>query len=73
MKHHHKAVFRSVILDEIRGVSREFLHDLAEWHDLDPLEAMEFYEQQLKRIDKMFYFPNAYLQACPNEDYLDET
>jgi hypothetical protein len=67
MKYHHKAVFRSVILDEISGVSREFLHDLAEWHDLDPFEVMEFYEEQFKRIDKMFNFPNSYLASLPDD------
>lgn len=26
--------------------------------DADPFEAMEFYEEQVERIDKMFNFPN---------------
>ena len=63
----NRAIIRQVILDGIHGVSREFLHDIAEWHDLDPFEVMEFYEEQAKRIDKMFNFPNSYLASLPNE------
>ena len=67
MNNHHKAVIRSTLLDEIHGVRRAFLIDLARWHDLDPFEVMEFYEEQTKRIDKMFNFPNVYLASLPNE------
>lgn len=68
MNHHNKAVIRRVILDQIHGVSRGFLCDLAEWHDLDPFEVMEFYEEQAERIDKMFNFPGVYLASLPVED-----
>ena len=67
MRFHTKAVIRQVILDEIQGVNREFLNDFAEWHDLDPFEVMEFYEEQFKRIDKMFNFPSSYLASLPDD------
>jgi hypothetical protein len=67
MNIHNRAIIRQVILDRILEINREFLHDIAEWHDLDPFEVMEFYEEQTKRIDKMFNFPNSYLASLPNE------
>jgi hypothetical protein len=67
MRLHTKAVIRQVILDEIQGVNREFLDDFAKWHDLDPFEVMEFYEEQFKRIDKMFNFPSSYLASLPDD------
>ena len=68
MNIHNRAIIRQVILDRILEINREFLHDIAEWHDLDPFEVMEFYEEQAKRIDKMFNFPNVYLEGYPSGD-----
>lgn len=67
MNHHHKAVVRSVMLDQLYKIDRQFLDYLANYHDLDSLEVMEFYEEQAKRIDKMFNFPNSYLASLPDE------
>jgi hypothetical protein len=62
MNNHHKAVVRSVMLDQLYKIDRQFLDYLANYHNLDSLEVMEFYEEQTKRIDKMFNFPSTYLE-----------
>ena len=68
MNNHHKAVVRSVMLDQLYKIDRQFLDYLANYHNLDSLEVMEFYEEQAKRIDKMFNFPNLYLEGYPSGD-----
>jgi hypothetical protein len=40
-------------MDELRWK----LDGLADTYDIDPLEAMEFFEQEVDRINKLFNYP----------------
>jgi DNA integrity scanning protein DisA with diadenylate cyclase activity len=39
------------------------ISELAEDNDMDSLEAMEFFEQEVERINKMFNYPEIQLDA----------
>ena len=39
------------------------LSELAEDHGMDSLETMEFFEQEVERINKMFNYPENQLDA----------
>jgi hypothetical protein len=39
------------------------ISELAEDNDIDSLEAMEFFEQEVERINKMFNYPEIQLDA----------
>jgi hypothetical protein len=68
MKNKNKIIIRGFILDQLFNADRLILHELAEKNDLDPLEVMEFYLQQVSRIDKMFDYPNTdFLLAIADE------
>jgi hypothetical protein len=65
MKQSEKASIRKFILaqlehDNIRMILGEWLDKEKEisGNDIDPFEAMVFYEDQVDRIDKMFCYPN---------------
>jgi len=65
MKQFEKASIRKFILTQLEHADIRMM--LSEWldkekeingNDIDPFEAMVFYEEQIDRIDKMFCYPN---------------
>jgi hypothetical protein len=64
MKRNQKNEIRLFILtliqesDDLRGK----LDGLADTYDMDPLEAMEFFEQEVERINKLFNYPDIQLE-----------
>jgi hypothetical protein len=65
MKNSEKASIRKFILaqlerDDIRMMLNKWLETekKTSGQDIDEFEAMVFYEEQVERIDKMFYYPN---------------
>jgi hypothetical protein len=59
MKKSHKDEVRLFILTQLREMNdlRWKLDELAEDNDIEPLDAMEFYEQEVERINKLFNYP----------------
>lgn len=58
MKKTHKSEIRLFILDLLSTEEiRWKLDDLAASLDLDPFEAMEFFEQEVGRVEKLFSYP----------------
>ena len=59
MKKSHKDEVRLFILTQLREMNdlRWKLSELAEDNDIEPLDAMEFYEQEVERINKLFNYP----------------
>jgi hypothetical protein len=59
MKQSQKNEVRLFILTQLREMNdlRWKLSELAEDNDIEPLEAMEFYEQEVERINKLFNYP----------------
>ena len=56
----HKNKVRLFILRQLYESERvrNRLHLLASAHDMDSFEAMEFYENEIARIDKLFNYPS---------------
>jgi hypothetical protein len=59
MKLAHKDKVRLFILDQLNKVAdlRMKLDDLSDEHEMDSFEVMEFYENELDRIRKLFNYP----------------
>jgi hypothetical protein len=59
MKLAHKDKVRLFILDQLDKVDdlRLKLDDLSDEHGMDSFEVMEFYENELWRIKKLFNYP----------------
>ena len=59
MKKSQKNEVRLFILTQLWELDdlRWKLDGLADTYDMDPLEAMEFYEQEVERINKLFNYP----------------
>lgn len=63
MKNSHKQSVRAFIMellkdDDIRYRLNSWRHSVKDnGLELDSFEAMEFYEKEVERINKMFYYP----------------
>ena len=59
MKLSHKNEIRLFILTLIKEAEdlRWKLDGVADTYDIDSLEAMEFFEQEVSRIEKLFNYP----------------
>ncbi len=59
MKQSQKHEVRLFILTQLREMDdlRWKLDGLADTYDIDPLEAMEFFENEVERINKLFNYP----------------
>jgi hypothetical protein len=59
MKKSHKDEVRCFIINQLYDIDdlRWKLDGLADTYDMDPLETMEFYEQEVERINKFFNYP----------------
>jgi hypothetical protein len=64
MKRSQKNEIRLFILTLIQESDdlRWKLDGLADTYDMDPLEAMEFFEQEVERINKLFNYPDIQLK-----------
>ena len=67
LKKSHKDEVRLFILRQLKepGELRDkldvlaFFASMAPTYDMDPFEAMEFYENEVARIEKLFNYPSA--------------
>jgi hypothetical protein len=59
MKQSQKDQIRSFIINQLYELDnlRLKLDDLANTHNIDRFETMEFYEQEVERINKLFNYP----------------
>ena len=58
MKHTHRNRVRLFILDQLfQDDMRLKLADLSRDYDMDDFEVMEFYENEVERITKLFNYP----------------
>ena len=59
MKKAHKDEVRQFIINQLYNIDdlRWKLDGLADTYDMDPLETMEFFEQEVERINKFFGYP----------------
>jgi hypothetical protein len=59
MKQSQKHEVRLFILTQLWEMDdlRWKLDELADTYDIDPLEAMEFFENEVERINKLFNYP----------------
>ena len=59
MKKNQKNKIRLWILTELYGIEelRRKLDEFANAHDIDSFETMEFFEQEVERINKLFCYP----------------
>ena len=59
MKKNQKNEIRLWILTQLAEIDelRWKLDELADVYDIDSLETMEFFEQELERINKLFCYP----------------
>lgn len=59
MKQSQKDKVRLFIINQLRELNdlRLKLDELADTYDIEPLEAMEFFENEVERINKLFNFP----------------
>lgn len=59
MKQSHKNQIRSFIIHQLYELDdlRLKLDDLALTHSIDTFETVEFYEQEVERINKLFNYP----------------
>ena len=59
MKNTQKHEIRLFILTQLLEMDdlRWKLHEVADTYDIDSLEAMEFFEQEVERINKLFNYP----------------
>lgn len=78
MKKSHKQHIRAFILEllydkDIRCRMSEFLDRVKKstGEKIDDFEAMEFYEQEVQRINKYFYYPESIFSSeeCSEEYY----
>jgi len=60
MKQSHKDQIRSFIIHQLYELDdlRLKLDDLALTHNIDTFETVEFYEQEVERINKLFNYPD---------------
>ena len=75
MKNPHKKFVRAFIMEllydqDVRLRLDSFSDSVKQLfgEDLDSFEAMEFYEQEVERINKMFYYPPS-LDVTPADEY----
>jgi hypothetical protein len=61
LKKSHKDEVRLFILRQLQEADelRDKLYVLAFTYDMDPFETMEFYENEVARIEKLFNYPSA--------------
>lgn len=59
MKKAHKDEIRCFIIKQLYDIEdlRLKLDGLADTYDMDPLETMEFFENEVERINKFFNYP----------------
>jgi len=59
MKKSHKDEVRCFIINQLYAIDdlRWKLDELADTYDMDPLETIEFFEQEVERINKFFNYP----------------
>jgi hypothetical protein len=59
MKKSQKDEIRLFIITQLLELDdlRWKLDELADTYDIDPLETMEFFEQEVERINKLFCYP----------------
>jgi len=59
MKNNQKHEVRLFILTQLLEMDdlRWKLDELANTYDIEPLEAMEFFESEIERINKLFNYP----------------
>ena len=59
MKLSQKDKVRLFIINQLHELNdlRLKLDELADTYDIEPLEAMEFFENEVERINKLFNFP----------------
>jgi len=59
MKQSQKDKVRLFIINQLHELNdlRLKLDELADTYDIEPLEAMEFFENEVERINKLFNFP----------------
>jgi len=64
MKKTHKDEVRLFILTQLLEMDdlRWKLDGLADTYDMDPMEAMEFFETEVERINKLFNYPDVRLR-----------
>lgn len=65
MKRNQRDEIRLFILTLLREADdlRWKLDELADTYDIDPLEAVEFFESEVARVDKLFNHPDIRLKA----------
>jgi hypothetical protein len=59
MKQSQKDKVRLFIINQLYELNdlRLKLDELADTYDIEPLEAMEFFENEVERINKLFNYP----------------
>ena len=59
MKKSHKDEVRCFIINQLYELNdlRLKLDELADTYGIEPLEAMEFFENEVERINKLFNYP----------------
>jgi hypothetical protein len=59
MKQSQKDKVRLFIINQLHELNdlRLKLDELADTYDIEPFEAMEFFENEVERINKLFNFP----------------
>ena len=59
MKQSQKDKVRLFIINQLHELNdlRLKLDELADTYDIEPLEAMEFFENEVERINKLFNYP----------------
>jgi hypothetical protein len=64
MKNTQKQEVRLFILTQLKEINdlRWKLDELADTYDIEPLEAMEFFESEVERINKLFNYPAEQLE-----------
>ena len=64
MKNTQKHEVRLFILTQLKEMDdlRWKLDEVADTYDIDSLEAMEFFEQEVERINKLFNYPAEQLE-----------
>lgn len=71
MKNTQKQEVRLFILTQLKEMDdlRWKLDEVADTYDIDSLEAMEFFEQEVERINKLFNYPAEQLkETVPVEE-----
>ena len=76
MKNTQKHEIRLFILTQLLEMDdlRWKLDEVADTYDIDSLEAMEFFEQEVERINKLFNYPAEQLEeTVPVEEVAQDT